>query len=220
MKQYVKYQTFVVPKKLKGEIRITIDDRGAEFSNVSPSGDKNTSITFYPIISLIITRMGERDENGVFTRPPFNINDTLGMTKYNLPILVNNLKKFQNDMKIKELYTYQGKRLELNETIAEKIRNPFVIGNVTVEISAVVIVQLDDSRIEGVKIKFNNEQSSVLLTINEFDSLLYNLDNMDIDSIALLMYLNYITKPNHPSSFNSSTLSTDIDIKPKENEFE
>lgn len=219
MKQYVKYQTFVVPKKIKGEIRIAIDDRGVEYVATSPDGNKSTTINFYPIVSISITRSGEKDENGNFVKPPFNPNDTLGMTKFNLPLLVNNLKKIREDLNQKELYTYQGKRLELNETIAEKIRNPFVVGNMTVELSAVVIVQPDDTRIEGIKMKFNNEQSSVLLTINELETMIFNLDHLDIDSVSLLLYLNYITKPSHPTSFNQSTLSADVDIKPKESDF-
>lgn len=220
MKQYAKYQAFVVPKKLKAEIRIAVDERGVEYTTTAPDGNKSTSINFYPIVALSITRMGERDENGVFNKPPYNPNDTLGMTKFNLPLLLNNLKKIREDMNKKELYTYQGKRLELNETMAEAIRNPFVVGNMTIELSAVVIVQTDDSRIEGIKMKFNNEQSSVLLTINELETLIFNLDHLDIDSISLLIYLNYITKPNHPTTFTQSTLSTDIDIKPKESDFE
>lgn len=219
MKQYVKYQLFVVPKKMNAEVRIAIDDKGGEYVVKSPDGNISTKISFYPTVALSITRIGERDENGLFVKPPFNLNDTLGMTKYSLPTLINNLKKFREDMNIKELYSYQGKRLELNETIAEKIRNPFIIGNITVEISATILVQPDDTRVEGAKLKFNNEQSSVLLTINELDSLIFNLDHIDIDSIALLLYLNYITKPNHPTSYNAATLSSDIDIKPKESEF-
>lgn len=219
MRQYVKYQLFVVPKKMNAEVRIAIDEKGGDYIIKSPDGNISTRVAFFPIISLSITRAGERDENGVFVKAPFNPSDTLGMTKYNMPLLINNLKKLREDMNIKELYSYQGKRLELDETIAEKIRNPFIIGNMTIELSAVVVVQSDDTRVEGVKIKFNNEQSSVLLTINELDSLIYNLDHIDVDSIALLLYLNYITKPNHPTSFTSSTLSTEVDIKPKENEF-
>lgn len=219
MKQYVRYQTFVVPKKFRVEIRITIDEKGGEYISTTSAGDKSSSISFFPIVSLNIVRPSEIDESGMRKKVPWNPNDSLGMSRFNLPIMVRNLKQIQADMKIPELYTYQGKRLELNEAIAEKIRNPFPIGNVIVELSAVVIVQPDDTRVEGVKIKFNNEQSAVLLTINELEVLTYNLDHLDIDSVSLLMYLNYITKPNHPTEFTDETLSPKVDIIPKADEF-
>ena len=93
-----------------------------------------------------------------------------------------------------------------------------MIGNVTLELSAVVIVQDDESRIEGIKMKFNNEQSSVLLTLNELTSLIYNLDHLDVDSVALMLYMNYITKPDKPTTFDSSSLQQPVvDILPKDN---
>ena len=53
-----------------------------------------------------------------------------------------------------KVHTYHGKRLELNEEVAAKIRRVFMIGNVTLELSAVVVVQQDESRVEGIKVKF------------------------------------------------------------------
>ncbi len=215
MKQVVRYQNLVIAGKLRTEVRITVDERGAEY-NSTFENNQTTAVSLFPIISFIITKPSELDENGNRKKAPWNPNDTLGMTKYNFPTFVNNLGEIREDMKISELYTYQGKRLELNEEIAEKIRKVFPIGNTTVEFSAVVITQLDETRIEGIKIKFNNESSIVLLTLNEIDSLLFHLQKIDIDSIALLMYLNYISKPNKPTSFNTSTLQQKVDILPKE----
>lgn len=215
MKQVVKYQNFVVPGKLRSEVRITIDEKGAEYATTY-EGNKSTSISFYPIISLSIIRNPTMDENGNKVKVPWNPNDTLGMTKYNLPIIINELKGIQEDLKITDLYTYHGKRLELNEEVASKIRRVFMIGSVTLELSAVVIVQDDDSRIEGIKIKFNNEQSSVLLTLNELTSAIFNLDHIDVDSISMLMYLNYVSKPEKPTIFDASSLQPKVDILPKD----
>ena len=212
MKQYARYQTLLIPGKLRCDLRITVDDRGSEYSS-NKDGNKSTSISLMPIISVGIIRPSELDEAGNRVRAPWNANDNLGMTKFNFPLFIEEIKGIKEDMKIPELYTYHGKRLELNEEIAAKIRRPFVIGSMTVELSAVVITQSDESRVEGVKMKFNNEQSTVLLTINELNSLVYNLDHMDIDSLSMFMYLNYITKPEHPTTFNSNTL---VDIQPKE----
>lgn len=212
MKQYARYQTLLIPGKLRCDLRITVDDRGSEYSS-NKDGNKSTSISLMPIISVGIIRPSELDEAGNRVRAPWNANDNLGMTKFNFPLFIEEIKGIKEDMKIPELYTYHGKRLELNEEIAAKIRRPFVIGSMTVELSAVVITQPDESRVEGVKMKFNNEQSTVLLTINELNSLVYNLDHMDIDSLSMFMYLNYITKPEHPTAFNSNNL---VDIQPKE----
>ena len=218
MKQIVRYQTFVIPSKLRSEVRITVDDRGAEYAS-SFDGNKSTSITPFPIVSITLTRPGEVDDNGNKVRAPWNPNDNLSMTKYNLPVFVHEMSAIQQDMKIPELYTYQGKRLELNEESAQKVRRVFMIGNTTLELSPVVIVQADDSRVEGIKMKFNNEQSSVLLTLNELDSLVFNLRNMDIDSVALLLYLNYINKPVGTKNFNANALTPKVDITPKPSEF-
>lgn len=216
MKQNVKYRSLVIPGKLTIEVRIMIDDRGGEYLS-SFDGNKSTSVSFFPIVSITLTKPAELDDNGNRVRAPWNPNDNLGMTKFNMPIMYNNLKAIQEDMKTPELYTYHGKRLELNEEAAAKIRKVYLIGNTTIELSAVVVLNTaDDSRVEGIKMKFNNEQSSVLLTLNELDSLIYNLGHMDVDSIAFLMYLNYINKPDKPKTFDASTLTPKVDIAPKD----
>lgn len=217
MKQSVRFQNLILAGKLRCEIRIIVDDnRSVEYKSTFEN-NQSTGITLFPIISLIILRPSEIDDNGYRVKAPWNMNDSIGMTKYNFPTFLNNLKEIKDDMKTPELYTYQGKRLELNEEIAEKSRKVFPIGNAVIELVPVVIVQQDDSRIEGIRMKFNNESSTVLLSLNDIDALIYNLEYMDIDSIALLMYLNYITKPNKPTMFDSSSLSSPkVDIVPKE----
>lgn len=214
MKQVVRYQNLVIPSKLRTEVRITIDDRGAEYTS-NFDGNKSTSISLFPIVSVTITRHGETDDNGNKIKAPWNPNDNLSMTKYNLPVFMNELIGIQQDMKIPDLYTYQGNRLELNEEVAQKTRRVFMIGNTTLELSPLVLIQADETRVEGIKMKFNNEQSSVLLTLNELDSLSFNLRNLDIDSIAFLMYTNYIMKPGNPKSFDNKSLTPRTDIMPK-----
>lgn len=212
MKQIVRYRHLIIPGKLTSDVRIIVDDRGSEYHSNMNMND-STSINLFPVINLSITRLGDVDENGNRIKAPWNPNDSLGMTKYNLPIFVDELYNIQQDMKIPELYTYHGKRLEINEEIASKIRRVFMIGNVTLELTAVVITQNDDSRLEGIKMKFNNEQSSVQLTLNELNSLIFNYKNIDIDSISLLLYLNYVKKPDK-SSFDG-LLKPEVDILPK-----
>lgn len=213
MKQVVTYNFGNIPGKLRASVRIIVDTKSVEYTSTF-NGNSSTTLTLSPIINLGIVRASEIDENGNRARAPWNINDNLSMTKYTLPIFIEELKEMKAKMKTSELYTYQGKRLEINEEKAEEVRSPFMIGSMTVELSAVVITQ-DESRMEGVKMKFNNEQSSVLLTLNDLTSLIHIMSTIDIDSIAMLMYLNYISKPDKPKTFDASSFQTQIDIAPK-----
>ena len=222
MRRNLRYTCLTIPNKLRCDIRISLEVGKGEYTSLTSSGDESTSISLFPSIILSIIRPVEVDETGRRIKAPFNVNDSLSMNRYNLPIFVNNLITIRKDMEKPELYTYQGKRLEINEELAKKIRNPFVVGRMTVELSAVVITQPDETRVEGIKLKFNNEQSSVLLTLNELDSLIFNLKSVDIDNIAMLMYLNYFTKPGHPDTFNASNIDTssNVDILPKEKDYD
>lgn len=223
MKQVVKCHCLTIPKKVRMDIRITVDDRNAPEFRSTRDDAQSTIITVYPTISIQIIRAAEIDENGKFTKAPWNPNDSLGMTKYNYPIFVTELMGIQQDMKTPELYTYQGKRLELNEAAAAKIRRVFRIGSMTLELSAIVISQPgvdgEDTRVEGIKMKFNNEQSSVSLTLNELDTLVYTLNHLDVDSMGLLMYLNYVNKPGNPTKFDTSISKPVVDIQPLEKTF-
>lgn len=217
MKQVVKYRLLSIPNKLFMEMRLILD-RGYEYTSIN-DGSKYTSANIAPIIGLSIVRKDETDENGNRVKAVWNPNDHLGMTKFNLPIMYEELHGIQQDMKKPELYTYHGKRLELNETLAENIRRVFIIGNVTIELSAVVIVQPDESRVEGIKIKFNNENSSVLLTLNELTSLIYNINHLNIDTLAMQMYQAFVDRPNKndlSSNVNIDFPLPTVDIAPKE----
>ena len=66
----------------------------------------------------------------------------------------------------------------------------------------------------GSHVKFNNEQSSILLTLNDLDSIIFNLNHIDVDSIALLMYTNFVKRGEINSSFNN--IKQNVDILPKE----
>nr|DAR75795.1 MAG TPA: hypothetical protein [Caudoviricetes sp.] len=186
MKQVVRYHFLSIPKKLKCEIKLTLDDRSKVISTEF-EGNSYTNFRIYPLITVSIYREGITDENGTYTKAPWNPNDTLGLTKFNLPIFIQELLAIQKDMKIPELYSYQSNRLELNESIAAKARKAFMIGTNAVELSPVVLDQ-EETKLEGVKIKFNNEDSVVYLTLNELDSLCYNLYHLDVDSTMLMLY--------------------------------
>lgn len=219
MKHYIRYQVLNIPDKLRCEIRINIGDRSPEYTSESVSG-RNTSITLYPIITLSITRAMEIDEEGRKMRPRINPNDMLSMTRYQLPLLIDELNHIENDMKTPELFTYQGKRLELNEEIGKKVRRVFMIGTVTLELTAVVITQQDESRVEGIKMKYNNEQSTVLLTLNDLRSLIFTLEHTDIDNVSMSLYKLFGNSKDTKKVYTPESLQVPVvDIPPKE-EFE
>lgn len=217
MKQTLRYHSFTVPSKLRCDIRLTVDDSRPLEYNGTFEGNVTNTLSLYPMITLSIVRPVELDEEGKRIRGVWNPNDSLPMTKYTLPIFLTELTGIQQDMKIPELYTYHGKRLELNEEAAAKIRRVFMIGSTTLELSAIVIEQ-EDNRVEGVKMKFNNEQSSVFLTLNDLNSMVYNLNNMNVDVITFLMYNKFVKSgmKEYNSNQNSFTSNNNVDILPKE----
>ena len=217
MKQTTSYRFLNIPNKFRGDLKIIIDtDRNPEYVS-NGAGGSTTSITFYPLVTLNMSRPATMDENGQRIQTPWNINDSLSMSKFNLAIFRRELKSIIESMKIPELYTYHGKRLELNESIAEKARRVFMINTTAVELSPVVITQ-DDDRLEGIKVKFNNEQSTQMLTLNELTSFDDQLNNIDMDSLAMLLYLNYMRRPDRPKSFTALN-PPDVDIAPKNSDF-
>ena len=169
------------------DIRISVDDKQTEFNSVYDGG-KSSALMLFPFIALQILKFNEVDENGRRLRQQWNPNDTLTMTRYNYPILIRELTAIMNDMKIPEMYSYTGSRLDVNVEAAEKARRVFMISNATIELVPIVIEQQDESRVEGIKMKFNNEQSVVALTLNELDSLLYQMNHTDIENLAINLY--------------------------------
>lgn len=216
MKQTTSYRFLNIQNKIRGDLKIIIDtDRNPEYVSNNASGT-NTSIAFYPIVTLTIIKPPQIDENGQRVQVPWTINDSLSMNKINLAIFKNEFKEIMNGMKTPELYTYHGKRLELNESIAEEVRRVFMINpTMTVELSPVIIMQ-DDDRLEGIKIKFNNEQSTVTLTLNEVTGFYEVISKLEIDSVAMLLYLNYASRPDKPKQFDALN-PPNVDIVPKSN---
>lgn len=198
MKRSMKYNLLVVPNKIKIDEKIILDDTiPAEYISIT---NDIISLSLFPLISLSITRPFELDENGIRKRPPWNPNDNLALTKYTLPIFVRELSELCTDLKIKELFNYLNNRLEVNEDLAEKITKTFKVGNNAVQLKPIVIALPDDTRVEGVKFKINNEDSTVLLTINEVDSILFTLTHTNIDQVAFMLFDRYVKemkgKPN------------------------
>lgn len=189
MKRSLKFLILTIPNKLRVDVKVITDDTNV--SEYISSGRDVCSLTLYPLVSISIVRGFEIDENGVRVRPPWNPNDSLPLTKYNVGIFLKELKDINSDMKIKELYNYFNNRLELNEDLGEKITKKFKVGNNSVEFAPVVISLLDDNRVEGIKLKINNEESTVLLTLNDIEALIYCLDHLNADLIAFMLFNRY-----------------------------
>jgi hypothetical protein len=192
---------------------ITDSNKPPEYINTF-NGDNHASLTLYPILGLNIVRETSTDENGAFVKPTWNPNDMLTMNKYSIPVFINELNSIYQALKLPDAYKYTGKRLELNESIASEHRKVFMIGQTTVELSMVVITQVDESRVEGIKMKFNNEQSSVLLTINDIETLLFNLTHSNIDLLAVNLYNFFRDKSPSSKSLPDIDIQPIVDIQP------
>lgn len=207
MKHIIRYRYLNIPNKLSGDIRLSIEKNPEYISSFE--GGTSTNLTLFPIISLSINRPSSVDENGMKVKTPWNPNDSIGMTKYNLPVFIREIKCIEKDLLIPDIYHYVKDRLEVNPDKYESVRRVFMIGNTTIELSPVVIND-NDTLLEGIKMKFNNENSVTSLTINELRSLIFNLEHLDVDSITLSLYFNYGKDP----SKKTFTQSNMIDIIP------
>lgn len=190
MKQSLKYNMLTIPNKLKVDIKILLDDKGAEYIS---DDNEFFSLSIYPLIIISIIRPFIVNEDGLKKKPTWNPNDSLILTKYNFPLLIRELEEIQKDLKIRELFSYIGDRLELNEDLADKIIRKIKLGNNAIELTPIIISKEED-RIEGIKLKINNEDSVIKLSINDVDSLIYNLKHMDIESISFMLYNKYNRK--------------------------
>ena len=64
MKQTTSYRFLNIQNKIRGDLKIIIDtDRNPEYVSNNASGT-NTSIAFYPIVTLTIIKPPQIDENG------------------------------------------------------------------------------------------------------------------------------------------------------------
>lgn len=222
MKRQIRYRIMTIPKKMTVELKMTVDTMKSRFAPNGEStnelnGDVYTGLSLFPLVCLVITRQADYDENGQRQRLPYNPNDSLGMTRYQLPIFIGELIRMGESMKVPELYSYVEQRLVVNEELADRHRRVFVIGNMTVEMLPVVITQPDETKVEGIKLKFNNEGSTVPLTLNDLESLMFTLQHLDVDTISLQLHMTYLRAISSPTpNAISAQRGGEIDIRPKD----
>lgn len=213
MRQIVRYRFMTIPNKLYADVRVTVDDNSRSEINNHFDGGRSVSLTLLPMINLQIMKPLELDSTGRKFRPKPSMNDSVGLTKMNVPTFVNELRRIHRELETNEaLYSYRGDRLDLNDKEAEKVRRAFMVGRVAIEFRAVVIEQVLDTGItqrdKGIKMKFNNEESSILLSMVELEAMIWIMNNVDIDNLVLNMYLSLIERaPYEPKR-------TVVDIKP------
>ena len=219
MKQIIRYRFLTIPGKIQGDIRITIDDITKTIYSSSFEDGKSTNIAIFPVMNIAIMRKYETDDMGNRVRSPWNPNDSIGLTKFNLPIFLNELKTIYEKMKMPNLYTYNGSRLELNSRLADDIRSVFTLGNTVVELSPVIIEEEPVSgdikrQLEGIKMKFNNEHSSVLLTLNEIIVMIHTFSTLDVDNLVFALFSKYIEINKDIKTANVMSRPV-VDIAPK-----
>lgn len=212
MRQIVRYRFMTIPNKLVGEMRITVDERSAEYT-AQFDGGRSTNISLFPVINLQMLQPADTSDSiSTFAKSGWDPNASIGLTKFTFPIFFEELKAINRGLRKPDLYSYHGTRLEINPKEAEKARRVFMIGTTTIELAPVVI-DTAENKLEGIKMKFNNERASILLTVNELTVLVYNLNSLNIDLLAFNMYLNYVSKG---ENFHNARPRRIVDIAPKE----
>lgn len=201
MKQQIKYQIATIPRKLLIEMRMIIDSNdkykpGLKI-NIAEGGDEYLELKLFPVVNLNIFREILVVE-GIPQRRDFNPNDNVMLTKYNLPLFLDNLNTIIKDFQTPKLYHYTDGRLELDSKLAESIQKKFIISQKLIIFTPVVINNTandgNESQLEGIEMKINTDESTVLLTLNDMSSLSYILNKLDIDSLSIQLYTNFIKK--------------------------
>lgn len=188
MKHSLRSTIFIIGDKLRVEVRASINDAYPATKHSVYEGGENSQLTLLGALTVQIIHPRTNNESP----PQWNPNDTIMLTKYYIPIFYRELKAIYDGMHTPNLYTYTDNRLELDPKLGESIRRVFTVGmKTTIELSPVVIstmVGAEEQRVEGIKMKFNNEDSTVLLTINDLYSLMWNINHTDIESVVIGMY--------------------------------
>ena len=218
MKHQVKYRILTITSKLSLDLLISTDTNNPRFGSPEKTtelnGDTFTNIMHIPRFTLSIIRPSEINEEGKWTKPPYNANDHLRMSRNQISILLSELRRIDKALNIPDMYSYSDKRLIINESLADEHRAVFDINNTVVELLPVVIVQpIDENRVEGIQMKFNNDQSISFLTLNDLQSLIYTLRTMNVDSIVLNLHAIYFH--NESSLDQNDVIKPIVDIKPK-----
>ena len=177
-----------IPGKLKCEIRVTINTEGTmrTESTYSSANSEGYTLNLAPLYQITIIRRND-SESGV---PPVrNMSDSISLTKYHMSIFLDNLTAVYNGLKIPSMYGYDaGNKLQLNEVEATKIIKIFKVWNTAIEMAPVVILNSDDTRMEGIKLMFSNEESMVLLTLTDIEALMFGMNNADMDAVAIGLF--------------------------------
>jgi hypothetical protein len=203
----------IFPNKLGVEIRVTVDPNrrygNGEFISTGADGAVYTTLSVSPLIVISILRPGEVTDTGLRVRAPYNNNDHLRLNTAQTPIFAAELNNIMDAIKIPEMFSYAGKRLIVNEELAQAKRRTFTIGGgnlgTVVDMVPVVILQPDETRVEGIQLKFNDDSSSVLLTLNDMESLYHCVKNTQFDHIALDMYVHFCRTGQQPAEQKVTT---------------
>jgi hypothetical protein len=194
MKRTINFNVGAITGKLNINLRLALDDQSERFSSgvrisTNQTGDEYINVNLYPMLSLIIHRENIVVE-GVSQRAPFNRDDMITLSRSTIPIFIHNFDRLLKEFETPELYKYIEDRLELNDKLAEAYRKRFMVGPSIVELVPVIIDD-GDSKMEGIRMKFNVEDSTVVLTMNEAIRLSYTIKNLNIDALALQIYLEF-----------------------------
>lgn len=182
-RQYIRYRVLNIPWKLNISMRISVDHRN-EYRHSDDSRD-SISLTLYPTLDLQIIHT--RPIDSLEAPKVWNPNDTLSLSKFTLPIFIHELKLVCEAIKIQEMFVYTNDRLDINPKLAEEKRRIFQASS-TFFVEIIPSVVDEDKRVEGIRFTFNKEPSVFYLNLIEVESLMYTLQSVNFDILALQMY--------------------------------
>ena len=152
------------------------------------SGTDLISINIHPYVTIDFTSYNDITEaknSGVYISNACK----LYLNKYNLFLFIHHLRKIERDfIANKDLYYYSNNKLILNKEVGERISIQIPIGDKIVMMKPIVVeVGGGQKEHEGILLALNDLSYSTTLTYTEMNYLLFILNKLDIDNIAINM---------------------------------
>lgn len=177
-------RTILYLKEINVKIHIKLIDNNYNFQNVFNFGDK-TYMKLEPMVYLTLELT--RGEEG------FIPNRSLWITQANINSLINSMKKVLKNIYKEKIFALRGNEIIIYEELAKKFSEKIILPNTdqAVMIKPSVVYDENEVSYEGVTLYINKLENVVNLSIEEFESLVYTLNQIDLFQYSQLI-LNYV----------------------------
>jgi len=200
--------------RLKDEITDKSFHYETEYNN-------NTYLTLSPLVFLTISLIKSQNET-------YDPSKSIVITHANLFILIREMRRFVNNFYKKNLFANKGNHIIMYNDIANEVRTVIQLLGQNMQAIALnpTISNFDDVDYESVQMLLNNTSNEIILTIDEFESFLYILEQIDLFQYSQLLlnyFITYYKKDNvnkipvnksHKPKFNwadaSNTIENDV----------